>query len=115
MKWIDLKWNDISMGNSGGDSPYIIVFITNEMFRTPLLNSLGNSLKIEFKEEYNGNVMLTITLLDTDEYTVYNTNKSIKDYPLLIHLKNHNVASWSVGHIREGSVSFHLPLRHLTS
>jgi hypothetical protein len=113
MKFIELKWSDITIGTNGESGPYAIVFITDEMFQASLLNSLGYNLKIDLLEEHNGNVILTIHMLDTSEYTIYDTNKTIINYPLLIELKNHNVVYYTVGHIQEGNVLFHLPLRSL--
>jgi hypothetical protein len=62
------------------------------MFRTSLLNSLGYNIKIEFKEEYNGNIILYIYLLDADEFVAYNTNLTIKDYPPFEYLRNCEVS-----------------------
>ncbi len=114
MKFIELKWDGIALGNVE-ESPYTLVFITKQMFRDSLLNSLGHNLEIEFVEKNNGDVYLTVKMLDNDTYTVYNTGYTIEGFPDLIHLKNHNTSAWSVGHREDGNILYHLPVRHLTS
>ena len=115
MKIVKLNWSDIAIDNYGDDSPYTLVFITEQMFVANLLNSLGFSLEIEVIEEYNKNIILKVIILDYDQYVEYDTGKIFIDFPALNHLKDRNVSGWSVGYRKDLDVCFQTPVRLLIS
>src|SRR5271165_5393307 len=114
MKLVKLKFEKLIIIDADDNDIYQLFFITSKNEKKPLLDSLGYDIKIDYKEEYSGNIILNFYLLDKDELFPYDTKTTIKESPNFIHLKNKDVSYWTVAYKEEGIIHYDRPLRDLS-
>lgn len=115
MENVEIEIRDIRIGR-WNDNYKTLIFITHEMFVASVLDQLGGNIEVNTIEEDNGNIVLDIVHHNRQAHTVFNTRRTIEDYPALAFLKNHEVSLWSVGHSKpNGEGSFQMPHRSMTS
>jgi hypothetical protein len=114
MKLIDLKFDKLLIIDALDNDIYQLFFMTGQNEQRQLLDSLGFDIKIDFKEEYNGNIILYFNLLDKDNLFPYDTKTTIKDSPNFIHLKNKDISFWTVAYKEIDVIRYDQPFHSLS-